>query len=157
MKTLITPIKGALPFLLFFHFLPSSVCQKELLNQIQHWNYREGAEKVNIQGIKSITRLLERWGNSIFWQMKHLFLTHPDTLLPELSSLHPVSEAIENLLKQVISIKKRLAELNDRLKVMGRKLFPIWYKALRSQRLSRIQLRRLALKRKRMYAAWRRA
>ncbi|XP_077791038.1 uncharacterized protein LOC144328984 isoform X2 [Podarcis muralis] len=142
MKALVVPIVGTLTLLLFFHLLPSSSCQKAFQNHIQEWNYREGADKVNIQGIKSFTRTLEKWGNSIFWQMKHSLLSHPDALLPELSSLRPISEAIDNLLKQVLSMKKRLAELNERLSVMSRTLFPIRYKAQRSQRLGSIHLRR---------------
>ncbi|XP_061495353.1 uncharacterized protein LOC133390554 isoform X2 [Rhineura floridana] len=116
-----------------------------------HVNSGIVADQVNIQGIKSFTRMLEKWGNSIFWQMKHSLLSHPNTLLPEFSSLRPVSEAIDNLLKQVHSMKKRLAELNERLTLMSRTLFPIRYKALRSQRLSSTPLRRLPLKQKRMY------
>ncbi|KAH0616806.1 hypothetical protein JD844_028206 [Phrynosoma platyrhinos] len=151
MNVLMIPITGALPFLLFCYLLPVTSGQKDFLNQIEEWNYREGADKVNIQGVKSITHILENWGNSIFWQLKYTLLSHPNALLPELSSLSPVSEAIDNLLKQVHSIKKRLAELNERLNVMSKILFPIQYKALRSQRLSNIHLRRRPVKRNRMY------
>ncbi|KAM6437736.1 uncharacterized protein PHA67_024345 isoform 1-T2 [Liasis olivaceus] len=147
MKTLTKPILGALPLLLLFHSLPSSLCKKEFLDQIQEWDYREGADKVNVQGTKSITRLLEKWGNSIFWQIKFSLLSHPDTLLPELSSLRPASEAIDNLLKQVNSIKTRLAELNEKLSIMNRTLLPLRYKAGKSQTLSNLQLQRLAVKR----------
>ncbi|XP_077195376.1 uncharacterized protein LOC143838233 isoform X2 [Paroedura picta] len=150
MKAVILPIKCALLLLLFFHLLPTSICQKELLHEIQGWNYRDG-ERVNIQGLKSITRMLEKWGNSIFEQMKYSLLSHPNTLLPELSSLRPVSEAIDNLLKQVHSMKKRLASLNERLNLMSRALFPIQYKAVKSQRLSSVRLRRLPRVRRRMY------
>uniref|UniRef100_A0A8D0CE89 Uncharacterized protein n=1 Tax=Salvator merianae TaxID=96440 RepID=A0A8D0CE89_SALMN len=153
MRALKIPLIGTL---LFFHLLPSSITRKKFQNEIQEWNYREGADKVNIQGIKSTTQILEKWGNSIFWQTKNSLLSHPCTLLPELSSLQPVSEAIDNLLKQVHSIKKRLEELNERLNIMSRKLFPIRYKALRSQRHRTIKLRRLPLKQRRWYI-WRTA
>ena len=43
------------------------------------------ADKVNIGGINSITQTLEKWGNSIFWQMKHILLNNPESLLPEIS------------------------------------------------------------------------
>ncbi|KAJ7329990.1 hypothetical protein JRQ81_016164 [Phrynocephalus forsythii] len=155
MKPFIMSIVGVFPLLLYIYLLPVGLCQKELQNQIQEWNYREGADKVNIQGIRSITRMLEKWANGIFWQTKHSLLSHPNVLLPELSSLRPVSEAIDNLLKQVNSMKKRLAELNQRLNVISRTLFPIWYKALRSQRLNTIHLRNRAMKRNRIYV-WRR-
>ncbi|XP_072856297.2 uncharacterized protein LOC140707338 [Pogona vitticeps] len=155
MKAVKMLIVGTFPLLLYICLLPVGLCQKELQNQIQEWNYREGADKVNIQGIKSITRVLEKWANSIFWQTKHSLLSHPNVLLPELSSLQPVSEAIDNLLKQVNSMKKRLAELNERLNVISRALFPIRYKALRSQRLSSIYLRNRPVKRNGIYV-WRR-
>ncbi|KAJ6656394.1 hypothetical protein lerEdw1_003897 [Lerista edwardsae] len=152
MKTLMLPLISAVPFLLFFHLLPSGICQKKYLNQIEEWNYREGAEKVNIQGIKSITRMLEKWGNSIFWQMKHSLLSHPNTLLPEVSSLRPISGAIDNLLKQVQSMKKRLAELTERLNIMNRALVSVRYKTLRSPRLNSVPPRRLPLWRQRIFA-----
>uniref|UniRef100_A0ABM5GF79 Uncharacterized protein isoform X1 n=2 Tax=Pogona vitticeps TaxID=103695 RepID=A0ABM5GF79_9SAUR len=155
MKAVKMSMLGAFPLLLYICLLSVGLCQKELQNQIQEWNYREGADKVNIQGIKSITRVLEKWANSIFWQTKHSLLSHPNVLLPELSSLQPVSEAIDNLLKQVNSMKKRLAELNERLNVISRALFPIRYKALRSQRLSSIYLRNRPVKRNGIYV-WRR-
>lgn len=153
MKTLISPVLSAVLLLLFFHLLPSGICQKKYPNQIEEWNYREGAEKVNIQGVKSITQVLEKWGNSIFWQMKYSLLSHPSMLLPEVSSVRPISEAIDNLLKQVHSMKKRLAELTERLNIMDRVLIPIRFKALRSRRLNSSQPRRLPLLlRRRIYA-----
>uniref|UniRef100_A0ABM5GF70 Uncharacterized protein isoform X2 n=1 Tax=Pogona vitticeps TaxID=103695 RepID=A0ABM5GF70_9SAUR len=86
MKAVKMSMLGAFPLLLYICLLSVGLCQKELQNQIQEWNYREGADKVNIQGIKSITRVLEKWANSIFWQTKHSLLSHPNVLLPELSS-----------------------------------------------------------------------
>lgn len=43
------------------------------------------ADKVNIEGVYSITQTLEKWGNDIFWQMKHTLLNNPNALLPEFS------------------------------------------------------------------------
>jgi len=43
------------------------------------------ADKVNIEGINSITQTLEKWGSGIFWQMKHTLLNNPNALLPEFS------------------------------------------------------------------------
>ncbi|KAG6924969.1 hypothetical protein G0U57_016006, partial [Chelydra serpentina] len=151
LKAWLASIMGVLPVLLFFFLLLNCSCQKDFLNQLQRWNYREGADKVNIHGINSVTRMLEKWGNSIFWQMKHSLLSHPNNLLPEFSSLHPVSEALDDLLREVRSMKKRLEELNERLSVMSRTLFPIRFNALRGQRLSSVQLRRLPFQRRRMY------
>ncbi|KYO17470.1 hypothetical protein Y1Q_0020075 [Alligator mississippiensis] len=150
MKALLPAITCAVT-LLFFLLLPSSSCQKDFLNQCQRWNYREG-DKVNIQGIKSLTRTLEKWGNSIFWQMKYSLLNNPNALLPEFSSLRPVSTAVDDLLREVRSITKRLAELNERLRIISKTISPIRYNALRSQRLSSVQLQRLPFhQRRRMY------
>ncbi|KFP95031.1 hypothetical protein N329_08415, partial [Haliaeetus albicilla] len=74
-----------LPLLLFFILLPCSKSQDDFLDQHQKWNYREGADKVNIEGINSITQTLEKWGNGIFWQMKHTLLNNPNALLPDFS------------------------------------------------------------------------
>ncbi|XP_074840038.1 uncharacterized protein LOC142007323 isoform X2 [Carettochelys insculpta] len=151
MKAWLLSIMGALPVLLFFLLLLSCSCQKDFLNELQSWNYREGADKVNIHGINSVTRMLEKWGNGIFWQMKHSLLSHPNTLLPEFSSFHPISAALDDLVRQVRSMKKRLEELNERLNVMSRTLSPVRYNALRGQRLRSVQLRRLPFQRRRMY------
>ncbi|KGL85666.1 hypothetical protein N309_00091, partial [Tinamus guttatus] len=74
-----------LPLFLFFVLLPCSKCQKDFEDQHQKWNYREGADKVNIKGVDSITRTLEKWGNSIFWEMKNTLMNNPNALLPEFS------------------------------------------------------------------------
>ncbi|KFV88961.1 hypothetical protein N327_07479, partial [Fulmarus glacialis] len=137
-----------LPLFLFFVLLPCSKSQEEFLDH-QKWNYREGADKVNIEGINSITQTLEKWGNGIFWQMKH---TLPNALLPEFSSLRPVSAAVDNLVREVQSIRKRLEELNERLNVISKTILPIRMNALQSQRRGNTQLRRLPMHRRRLYA-----
>lgn len=44
MKAVILPIKRTLPLLLLFHLLPTGICQKEFLHEIQGWNYRDGGK-----------------------------------------------------------------------------------------------------------------
>ncbi|KFZ48945.1 hypothetical protein N338_11505, partial [Podiceps cristatus] len=139
-----------LPLFLFFVLLPGSKSQEDFMDQHQKWNYREGADKVNIEGINSITQTLEKWGNSIFWQM--IFLNNPNALLPEFSSLRPVSASVDNLVREVQSIRKRLEELNERLNVISKTVLPIRVNALQSQRRGNTQLRRLPMHRRRLYA-----
>ncbi|KFO89655.1 hypothetical protein N320_04228, partial [Buceros rhinoceros silvestris] len=141
-----------LPLFLFFVLLPCSKSQEDFLDRHHKWNYREGADQVNIEGINSITQTLEKWGNDIFWQMKHPLLTTPNSLLPEFSSLRPVSAAVDNLVRGVQSIKKRLEELNERLNVIRKTVFPIRLNALQSQRRGNTQLRRIPMHRRRLYA-----
>ncbi|KFR08967.1 hypothetical protein Y956_01292, partial [Nipponia nippon] len=138
-----------LPLFLFFILLPCSKSQEDFLDQHQKWNYREGADKVNIEGINSITQTLEKWGNGIFWQMKHTLLT---LLYYSLCSLRPVSAAVDNLVREVESIRKRLEELNERLNVISKTVLPIRLNALQSQRRGNTQLRRLPMHRRRLYA-----
>uniref|UniRef100_A0A8C3DVK4 Uncharacterized protein n=2 Tax=Corvus moneduloides TaxID=1196302 RepID=A0A8C3DVK4_CORMO len=147
-----TAIMVTLPLLLLFILLPCSKSQEDFLDQHQKWNYREGADKVNIEGVNSITQTLEKWGNNIFWQMKHTLLNNPNALLPEFSSLRPVSAAVDNLVREVQSIRKRLEELNERLNVISKTVLPLRLNALQSQRRGNTQLRRLPVHRRRLYA-----
>ncbi|KFU84551.1 hypothetical protein M959_06735, partial [Chaetura pelagica] len=135
---------------LFFILLPCTKSQEDFLNHHQKWNYREGADKVNIEGINSITQTLEKWGNGIFWQMKHTLLI--SLLFCSLCSLRPVSAAVDNLVREVQSIRKRLEELNERLDVISKTVLPIRMNALQSQRRGNTQLRSLPMHRRRLYA-----
>ncbi|KFV13487.1 hypothetical protein N340_10722, partial [Tauraco erythrolophus] len=137
-----------LALFLLFILLPCSKSQEDFLDQHQKWNYREGADKVNIEGIDSITQTLEKWGNSIFWQMKHTLIL----LYYSLCSLRPVSAAVDNLMREAQSIRKRLEELNERLNVISKTVHPIRLNALQSQRRGNTQLRRLPMHRRRLYA-----
>ncbi|KFO96036.1 hypothetical protein N300_13141, partial [Calypte anna] len=141
-----------LPLFVLLIIFPCSKSQEDILGQHLKWDYREGADKVNIEGISSITQTLEKWGNSIFWQMKHTLLNNPHALLPEFSSLHPVSAAVDNLVREVYSIRKRLEELSERLNVLNKTVLPIRLNALQSQRRGNTQLRRLPIHRRRLYA-----
>ncbi|KFP18403.1 hypothetical protein Z169_14541, partial [Egretta garzetta] len=153
-----------LPLFLFFVLLPCSKSQEDFLDQHQKWNYREGADKVNIEGINSITQTLEKWGNGIF-QMLYCLSSPGNSLhLEEHSShwvillyysfcsLRPVSAAVDNLVREVQSIRKRLEELNERLNVISKTVLPIRLNALQSQRRGNTQLRRLPMHRRRLYA-----
>lgn len=69
-----------------------------------------------------------------------------------LCSLRPVSAAVENLVREVQAIRKRLEELNERLNVINKALLPIRINVLQSQRRGNTQLRRLPMHRRRLPA-----
>lgn len=69
-----------------------------------------------------------------------------------LCSLRPVSAAVDNLVREVQSIRKRLEELNERLSVISKTVLPLRLNALQSQRRGNTQLRRLPIHRRRVYA-----
>ncbi|RMC03315.1 hypothetical protein DUI87_20510 [Hirundo rustica rustica] len=180
-----TAIMVTLPLFLLFILLPCHKSQEDFLDQHQKWNYREGADKVSIEGVYSITQTLEKWGNDIFWQMKHTLLNNPNALLPEFSRVQmgPSHElpslksrvalknllmvacnsfivkgpypgrnkghAVDNLVREVQSIRKRLEELNERLNVISKTVLPLRLNALQSQRRGNTQLRRLLTHRRR--------
>ncbi|KTG05271.1 hypothetical protein cypCar_00002665 [Cyprinus carpio] len=50
-----------------------------------NWNYREGAENVNVANIRSVTRVLDAWGKRIFKDIKTLLHSQPNALLPDYS------------------------------------------------------------------------
>lgn len=94
--------------------------EKKVIDQLEKWNYREGAEKVNLLGTRSITRTLEKWGNEIFSEGKDILMYQPQSLLPEYTGIRSFAEAIDDLLRDVRSLKKRFSELNDRLDNINR-------------------------------------
>ncbi|XP_051790364.1 uncharacterized protein si:ch211-243a20.3 [Erpetoichthys calabaricus] len=80
-----------------------------------HWNYREGADRVNVQALKSVTRILDKWGNSIFSEVKKILHSDPNSVLPEYSRVRPLSETVNDLFKEVKSLQRRISELHERL------------------------------------------
>ncbi|KAM4022753.1 uncharacterized protein ACNLHF_027750 isoform 1-T3 [Anomaloglossus baeobatrachus] len=94
--------------------------KKNVIDQLEKWNYREGAGKVNLLGTRSITRTLEKWGNEIFSEGKNILMYQPQSLLPDYTGIRSFAEAIDDLLRDVNSLKKRLSELNDRLDSINR-------------------------------------
>ncbi|KAJ1173396.1 hypothetical protein NDU88_005232 [Pleurodeles waltl] len=112
---------------IFMLLLPTVHSHKERDIPSQKWNYREGAGSVNLQGKHSITQTLEKWGNNIFFQCKNILMNRPQMLLPEYSRVRSLSEALDDLLKEMLALKKRLVELNDRLDAAGKALPPIAY------------------------------
>lgn len=69
-----------------------------------------------------------------------------------LCSLRPVSAAVENLVREVQAIRKRLEELNERLNVINKAVLPLRINALQSQRRANTHLRRLPMHRRRLPA-----
>ncbi|XP_078515335.1 uncharacterized protein LOC144775068 [Lissotriton helveticus] len=117
------------PAVIFMLLLPTAHSHNELEVPSQKWNYREGAGRVDLQGKHSITQTLENWGNNIFFQCKNILMNRPQMLLPEYSRVGSLSEALDDLLKEMLALKKRLVELNDRLDAAGKALPPIAHNA----------------------------
>ncbi|KAJ8363307.1 hypothetical protein SKAU_G00121380 [Synaphobranchus kaupii] len=80
-----------------------------------YWNYREGADNVNIASVRSITRVLDVWGKRIFNEIKHLLHSQPSALLPDYSRVRPLSESLNDLFREVSLLQRRISELTNRL------------------------------------------
>ncbi|XP_057698591.1 uncharacterized protein si:ch211-243a20.3 [Corythoichthys intestinalis] len=83
-----------------------------------HWNYRDGADNVNVESVRSLTKVLDVWGKGIFKEIKTLLHSQPTTLLPDYSRVRPLSETINDLFKEVSMLHQRITELSDRLATM---------------------------------------
>ncbi|XP_061536342.1 uncharacterized protein si:ch211-243a20.3 [Phycodurus eques] len=80
-----------------------------------HWNYREGADRVNVTSVRSLTKVLDTWGKGIFKEIKTLLHSQPNTLLPDYSRVRPLSETIDDLFTEVSVLHQRITELSHRL------------------------------------------
>lgn len=80
-----------------------------------YWNYREGADSVNVASVRSVTRVLDAWGKRIFSEIKTLLHSQPSTLLPDYSRVRPLSESINDLFREVFLLHRRINELSHRL------------------------------------------
>ncbi|KAG7485096.1 hypothetical protein JOB18_002958 [Solea senegalensis] len=80
-----------------------------------HWNYREGADSVNVASVRSVTRVLDAWGKRIFNEIKTLLHSQPSTLLPDYSRVRPLSESVNDLFREVSLLHRRITELSHRL------------------------------------------
>ncbi|KAM4603682.1 uncharacterized protein ACJ7VT_018356 [Polymixia lowei] len=80
-----------------------------------YWNYREGADNVNVASVRSVTRVLDTWGKRIFNEIKTLLHSEPSALLPDYSRVRPLSESVNDLFREVSLLHKRITELNHRL------------------------------------------
>ncbi|XP_034542786.1 uncharacterized protein si:ch211-243a20.3 [Notolabrus celidotus] len=80
-----------------------------------YWNYREGADSVNVATVRSVTRVLDSWGKRIFHEIKTLLHSQPSTLLPDYSRVRPLSESLNDLFREVSLLRRRITELSHRL------------------------------------------
>ncbi|KAJ8001785.1 hypothetical protein DPEC_G00173040 [Dallia pectoralis] len=80
-----------------------------------YWNYREGAENVNVASVRSITRVLDVWGKRIFNDIKTLLHSQPTSLLPDYSRVRHLSESVNDLFREVSLLHRRITELTHRL------------------------------------------
>ncbi|XP_065814694.1 uncharacterized protein si:ch211-243a20.3 [Labrus bergylta] len=79
------------------------------------WNYREGADSVNVATVRSVTRVLDAWGKRIFNEIRTLLHSQPSTLLPDYSRVRPLSESLNDLFREVSLLRRRITELSHRL------------------------------------------
>ncbi|KAM9454622.1 uncharacterized protein Hap1MRO34_020422 isoform 1-T2 [Clarias gariepinus] len=96
-------------------FLASSHAMSNELEDYGTWNYREGAEHVNVANVRSVTRVLDSWGKRIFNEIKTLLHSQPNTLLPDYSRVSPLSESLNDLFREVSHLQRRITDLNNRL------------------------------------------
>uniref|UniRef100_A0A3B3WKN9 Uncharacterized protein n=1 Tax=Poecilia mexicana TaxID=48701 RepID=A0A3B3WKN9_9TELE len=80
-----------------------------------YWNYREGADSVDVASVRSVTRVLDAWGKHIFREIKTLLHSQPSTLLPDYSRVRPLSESLNDLFREVSLMRHRITELSHRL------------------------------------------
>ncbi|XP_062396250.1 U1 small nuclear ribonucleoprotein 70 kDa [Sardina pilchardus] len=80
-----------------------------------NWNYREGAESVDVTYVRSVTRVLDSWGKKIFNEIKTLLHSQPSALLPDYSRVRPLSESLNDLFREVLHLQRRITDLNHRL------------------------------------------
>ncbi|KAI3353276.1 hypothetical protein L3Q82_019816, partial [Scortum barcoo] len=80
-----------------------------------YWNYREGADSVNVASVRSVTRVLDAWGKRIFNEIKTLLHSQPSTLLPDYSRVRPLSESLNDLFREVSLLRRRITELSHRI------------------------------------------
>uniref|UniRef100_A0A3Q3E398 Si:ch211-243a20.3 n=1 Tax=Labrus bergylta TaxID=56723 RepID=A0A3Q3E398_9LABR len=76
------------------------------------WNYREGADSVNVATVRSVTRVLDAWGKRIFNEIRTLLHSQPSTLLPDYSRVRPLSESLNDLFREVSLLRRRITELS---------------------------------------------
>ncbi|XP_077936781.1 uncharacterized protein LOC120825003 isoform X1 [Gasterosteus aculeatus] len=79
------------------------------------WNYREGADRVDVASVRSVTRVLDVWGKRIFREIKTLLHSEPSSLLPDYSRVRPLSESVNDLFREVSLLRMRITELSRRL------------------------------------------
>nr|XP_054606916.1 uncharacterized protein si:ch211-243a20.3 [Nothobranchius furzeri] len=84
-------------------------------NELDYWNYREGAESVYVASVRSVTRVLDAWGKRIFSEIKTLLHSEPNSLLPDYSRVRPLSESVSDLFREVSLLRRRITELTHRL------------------------------------------
>nr|XP_057942221.1 uncharacterized protein si:ch211-243a20.3 [Doryrhamphus excisus] len=85
------------------------------LDYYGHWNYREGADRVDVASVRSLTKVLDSWGKQIFKEIKTLLHSKPNTLLPDYSRVRPLSETINDLFREISMLHLRITELSHRL------------------------------------------
>ncbi|XP_062866673.1 uncharacterized protein si:ch211-243a20.3 [Trichomycterus rosablanca] len=102
----------------FMMFLAPSCALSNELEDYGNWNYREGADHVNVANVRSVTRVLDVWGKRIFNEVKTLLHSQPNTVLPDYSRVLPLSESLNDLFREVSHLQRRITDLNNRLAIL---------------------------------------
>ncbi|KAF7698446.1 uncharacterized protein si:ch211-76l23.4 [Silurus meridionalis] len=76
----------------------------------KEWNYRDGSEKVSMRNVANLTQVLDDWRFDILNQVK----SNHQTLLPDYSRIHSLSEAVDDLFKEFNALKAHLGELTEK-------------------------------------------
>ncbi|MGH0120466.1 UNVERIFIED_CONTAM: hypothetical protein FKN15_066353 [Acipenser sinensis] len=87
-------------------------CQKRPVKD--EWDYRDGADKVNMRGVANLTEVLDNWRFDILNQMKNLVQNDHQALLPDYSRISPLSEALDDLFNEFNALKERLGDLSEK-------------------------------------------
>ncbi|KAL2076517.1 hypothetical protein ACEWY4_027887 [Coilia grayii] len=98
-----------------------------------NWNYREGADSVDVSYVRSVTRVLDSWGKKIFSDIKTLLHSQPSTLLPDYSRVRPLSESLNDLFREVLHLQRRITDLNHRLATLEPVLRRYGYRTRREE------------------------
>ncbi|XP_051569883.1 uncharacterized protein si:ch211-76l23.4 [Myxocyprinus asiaticus] len=100
--------------LLFLTVAVVLVCGQRRRPAKEEWNYRDGAEKVNMRGVANLTQVLDDWRFDILNQIKGLLQNDHQSLLPDYSRIQPLSEALDDLYKEFNALKAHLGELTEK-------------------------------------------
>uniref|UniRef100_A0A8C9SCN9 Si:ch211-76l23.4 n=1 Tax=Scleropages formosus TaxID=113540 RepID=A0A8C9SCN9_SCLFO len=81
----------------------------------EEWNYRDGADKVNLRGVANLTQVLDNWRFDILAQMRNLLQNDHQSLLPDYARIQPLSEALDDLFKEFNALKTHLGDLSEKV------------------------------------------
>ncbi|KAL4659038.1 hypothetical protein GN956_G2435 [Arapaima gigas] len=81
----------------------------------EEWNYRDGADRVNMRSVANLTQVLDNWRFDILSQMRNLLQNDHQALLPDYERIQPLSEALDDLFKEFNALKIHLGDLSEKV------------------------------------------